>query len=153
MLVIKLSSCPTNPAYSCVFQPQNAKLFKMSQFVTLPLGLRMLPRLESSGLYLGVVDDVSILNSAHWTLSTPCIRFYLTQYIKEITSPLTYQQSYLELISDYPSYPKISQMAPKMDDGVAVAAVSSRNYKKLYACRLPGDSSIYTAELRAILLA
>ena len=36
----------------------------------------------------------------------------------------------------------------KMDDGVAAAAVSSRNYKKLYACCLPGDSSIYTAELR-----
>ena len=41
----------------------------------------------------------------------------------------------------------------KTDDGVAAAAVSSRNYKKPYAYRLPGDSSIYTAELRAILLA
>ena len=41
----------------------------------------------------------------------------------------------------------------KTDDGVAAAAVSSRNYKKLYACRLPGNSSMYTAELHAILLA
>ena len=36
---------------------------------------------------------------------------------------------------------------------VAAAAVSSINYKKPYACRLPGDSSFYTAELRAIVLA
>ena len=40
----------------------------------------------------------------------------------------------------------------KTNDGVAAAAVSTRNYKKSYACRLPGDSSIYTDELRAILL-
>ena len=43
--------------------------------------------------------------------------------------------------------------ASKTYDGVAAAAVSSRNVKKPYACRLPGDSSFYTTELRAILLA
>ena len=40
----------------------------------------------------------------------------------------------------------------KTADGVAAAAVSSRDYKKAYACRLLGDSSIYTVELCAILL-
>ena len=48
--VIKLNYCPYNPAYSCVFEPQNTKLFEKSQFVTPPLGLRMLPHLVSSGL-------------------------------------------------------------------------------------------------------
>ena len=28
--VIKLNSCPSNPAYSCVFEPQNAKLYEIS---------------------------------------------------------------------------------------------------------------------------
>ena len=75
-----------------------------SQFVTSPLGLRMIAQLERSGLDLDVVDDVSILDSAPWTLSTPCIRFDLTQYKKETANPRTYQQSYLELISDYTLY-------------------------------------------------
>ena len=43
--------------------------------------------------------------------------------------------------------------ASKTNDRVAVAVVSSRNYKKPYACRLHGDSSISTVELRTILLA
>ena len=90
--------CPKNPAYSCVFEPQNAKLFERSQFVTPPLGLRMLPHLESSGLDLDVIDDTSVLDTP-WTLSVPksTIRFDLTQFKKETTNPLTYQQSYLEL--------------------------------------------------------
>ena len=40
-----------------------------------------------------------------------------------------------------------------MNEGVAAAAVSFTNCQKTYACRLPFDSSIYTFELRAILLA
>ena len=36
--VMKLNSCPNNPAYSCIFELQNAKLFEKSQFVTPPLG-------------------------------------------------------------------------------------------------------------------
>ena len=41
----------------------------------------------------------------------------------------------------------------KTEEGVAVAAVSTKQIKKSFACRLPDNSSIYTAELRAILLA
>ena len=48
--VIKLNSCPTNPANSGAFEPQNAKFYEKSQFFTPRLGLRMLPHLESSGL-------------------------------------------------------------------------------------------------------
>ena len=80
-------------------------------------------------------------------------RFDLNQFKKERTNPVTYQQSYFELISDNPSYHIFFTDGSKTNDGVAAAAVSSRNYKKPYACRVPGDSSIYTAELQAILLA
>ena len=38
-------------------------------------------------------------------------------------------------------------------EGVAAAAVSTKRIKKTFTCRLPDDSSIYTAELRAILSA
>ena len=37
--------------------------------------------------------------------------------------------------------------------GVAAAAVSTKRSQKPLTCRLPDDSSIYTAELRTILLA
>jgi ribonuclease HI len=150
---MKLRSLPENPAYSCVFEPQNVPLFEESPSKIPPLGIRILPHLESSGLDLDVIDDTSVLGTAPWTLPIPTVRFDLNQFKKETTNPITYQQSYLELISDYPSYHKLFTDGSKTNDGVAAAAVSSRNYKKPYACRLPGDSSIYTAELRAILLA
>ena len=41
----------------------------------------------------------------------------------------------------------------KSEEGVAVAAVSTKRINKSFTCRLPDDSSIHTAELRAILLA
>ena len=41
----------------------------------------------------------------------------------------------------------------KTEEGVAAAAVSTKRMNKPFTCRLPDDSSIYTAELRAILLA
>ena len=65
----------------------------------------MLLLLESSGLDIGVTDDVAILDSAPWTvgLSVPTVRSDLTQFKKETTNPVTYHHTYLVLISDYPS--------------------------------------------------
>ena len=41
----------------------------------------------------------------------------------------------------------------KSEDGVAAAGICPQNYEKPYTCRLPNVSSVFTAELRAILLA
>ena len=47
--VLKLKTCPDNPAYSCVFEPPNTKLFEKSR-LTPPLGLRILPLFEDSNM-------------------------------------------------------------------------------------------------------
>ena len=65
----------------------------------------MLPHLESSELDLAVIDTGHCpLDTGPWTLSVPTVRFDLTQFKTETTHPVTYQQSYLELISNYSSY-------------------------------------------------
>ena len=88
--IIKLNVCPSDPASSCAFEPQNAQLFEKSQFVIPHLGLRVLPHLQCSGLDVDVVDGVSILESAPSTLSIPCIRLDLTQFSnKSTTNPTT----------------------------------------------------------------
>ena len=84
----------------------------------------MLPHLESSGLDLDVIDDTSVLDTAPWTRSVPTVRFDLTQFKMETTNPVTYPQSYLELISDYPSYHTFF-----FTDG---SKPNARNYKKPY---------------------
>ena len=57
------------------------------------------------------------------------------------------------LISEYPLWEKKITDSSKTEQRVAAAAVSTKLMNKPFTCRLPDDSSIYTAELRAILLA
>ena len=42
--LLKLKSPPENPAYSCVFEPENIELFESSQLKISPLSTHMLPR-------------------------------------------------------------------------------------------------------------
>ena len=87
--------------------------------------------LEIYGLDLDVIDDISVLDTASWTLSVPTVPFDLTQLkIKIKTNPVTYQQSYLELISDCRLYQNIftHHHDSKTNDGDAAAEVSHRNY-------------------------
>jgi len=94
---------PKNPAYSCIFEPENIKLFKESVSKIPPLSIRILPHLEKSKINLNLIDDASSLNIAHWTLSAPTVRFDLTKFKQDTTNPETYKQFYLQLISEYPS--------------------------------------------------
>ena len=67
-----------------------------------------------------------------------------------LTTFETYKQFYLSLISEYPSSDFFFTDGSKTEAGVAAAAVSTKYPRKPLTCRL---RSLYTAELRAILLA
>ena len=149
--VLKLKSLPENPACSCVFEPENTKLFEESESKVPPLGIRILPHLEKSKLNLNLVDDAPSLDIVPWKLSVPAVRFDLASFKKDTTKPEIYKQLYLQLISEYPLSEQIFTGGSKTEEGVAAAAVSTKRIKKPFTCRLPDDSSIYTAELRAIL--
>ena len=60
--VLKLKSLPENPAYSCVFEPENTKLYEESESKVPPLGVRILPHLEKTKLNLHLVDDAPSLD-------------------------------------------------------------------------------------------
>ena len=108
--VLKLKSLPENPAYSCVFEPENTKLFEASESKVPPLGIRIIPHLEKSKLNLNLVDDASPLDIIPWKLSVPVVHFDLTSFKKDTTNPEIYKQLYLQLISEYPlSEKKIHQ--------------------------------------------
>ena len=80
--VVKLKSLPENPAYSCVFEPENTKLFEASESKVPPLGICIIPHLEKSKLNLNLVDDASPLDIIPWKLSVPAVRFDLTSLKK-----------------------------------------------------------------------
>ena len=99
--VPKLKSLPENPADSCVFEPENAKLFEESESKVPPLGIRILPHLEKSKLNLNLVDDAPSLDIVPWKFSVPAVRFDLASFKKDTTNQEIYKQLYLQLISEY----------------------------------------------------
>ena len=76
--VLKLKTCPDNPAYSCILEQPNSKLFEKSN-LTPPLGLRILPLFDDS-VDLDVVDDTTVLDTPPWSQSEPEICLSLTKY-------------------------------------------------------------------------
>ena len=153
--VLKLKSLPEDPAYSCVFEPENTKLFEESESKVLPLSIRILPHLEKSKLNLNLVDEAPSLDIVPWKLSVPTVCFDLASFKKDTTNPEIYKQLDLQLISEYPLSERKKKFTDgsKTKEGVAVAAISTKQSKKTFTCWLPDNSSICTAELRAILLA
>ena len=130
--VLELKSLPENPAYSCVFEPENTKLFEAAESKVPPLGIRIIPHLEKSKLNLNLVDDASPLDIIPWKLSVPVVRFDLTCFKKDTTNPEIYKQLYLQLISESPLSEKKFTDGSKTEDGVAAAAVSTKRIKKTF---------------------
>ena len=149
--VLKLESLPENPPYSCVFEPENIQLSEESKSKIPPFGIRILPHLEKSKISLNLTDDAPSLDITPWTLSAPTVRFDLTKLKKDTANPETYKQFCLHLITEYPLSETVFNDGSKTE-GVAAATVSTKRSRKPFTCRLPDDSSIHTAELRAILL-
>ena len=80
--VLKLKSLLENPAYSCVFEPENVKLIQELVSKIPPLGIHILPHLEKSEINLNLIDDASCVDIAPWMLSVPTIHFDVIKWKK-----------------------------------------------------------------------
>ena len=105
--------------------------------------------MEKSKLNLNLVDDAPSLDIVPWKLSVPAVRFDLVSLKKDTTNPEIYKLLCLQLISEYPlSEKKIKKKitdGSKTEEGVAAVAIATKRIKKPFTCRLPDDSSVYTA--------
>ena len=109
--------------------------------------------MEKSKLNLNLVDDAPSLDIVPWKLPVPAVRFDLTSFKKIQQTRKFINRSIYNLSQNilYQNY--FFTDDSKTEVGVAAAAVSTNRINKPFTCRLPDDSSIYTADLRAILLA
>ena len=94
-----MKSHPDKPAYNGVFEPQNAIRFDASPSKIQQISLRNLPHLEKSGISLGLIDDLSVLSTAPWTLPVPSLRLDLATFKQDTTDPVRYEQFYLKPVS------------------------------------------------------
>ena len=152
--VLKVKSLPEHPAYDCVMDPQYIFKYVKNPTAIAPLGVRMKEVLKSANIdFKDVCDDFPFTTTAPWTFAFPNIRFDLSQYKKDTTSPALYSQRFLELCSEYPEYSKLYTDGSKAGGRLGAAVVSDRDFTQSDQERLPDEGSVFTAEARAIEMA
>jgi ribonuclease HI len=106
--------------------------------------------MEEIGLDIKNIADKEISPDPPWFNSKPRIIWTLSKHKKENTTPIVYKRLFCEVRDTFKGFKSLFTDGSKMDDAVAAAAVSN-DYES--SRRLPDGSSIFTAEMRAILAA
>ena len=147
---LKLKSNPLNQTYETVFEPQYKTLFQNKPNMIPSFGIRISSEFEKMNLDLDNIAEFKVPDVPPWTFSQPRVLFSLHNDKKSQTDPLVFRTKYHELLSNFPSYETIFTDGSKDGDTAGSACVTPSD---TYKCRLPDNSSIFSAEIKAIDLA
>ena len=150
---LKLKSNPKNPAHDCVFNPKFVEEFENSPMVIPPLSLRVRQYMHDADIDVEQIGEVTPCDVPPWHLQEPDVYLDLTFFKKSETTDAVYQQSLKELLDSFKYFKCIYTDGSKSEDGRVAAAAVSKHTKHTSKHRLIDHSSIYSAELQAILLA
>ena len=146
---LKLRSNPDNPADD-VFNPQLYDLYDKKPSAIRSFGHRVEEDLPAVCPQLDLIQTVSLPVDPPWTIQKPHTDLYLTHQKKHLADDCMFQSLFGELKSYYSDHRAIYSDGSKAENRVAAAATC----KNLSAqVRLPGNASIFTAELQALEIA
>lgn len=149
--IIKLRRNPKNPAYTVVFSPTRTS-------VALPevknaiqtLGKRLAHHIENMNINLNNVIQYHRPLIPPWNIRRPHIITNLMVSNKQTTHPNEYQQIFASIKESFSQYNFIYTDGSRSEDRVTAAIVHKTNS---YTADLLKESSIFTAEATAILMA
>ena len=144
--ITKLKSSPSNPAFECVFRPENENKYLKNAKVIPPLGIRMKEHLESAGIPLDQISDEDIYDIPPWELSTPTDNLNLHSSSKRETHDSEFKQRFLE-VNDYyeqKNFVPVYTDGSKTDNYVSSSAVFPVEILKV---NLPVHTSIVALKL------
>jgi ribonuclease HI len=149
--MLKLKSNRSNPAHKCVFEPDCKVLFDVKPTVIPTLGLRMHQQLLDLKVNLDNVAEYRLPSTPFWLLKQPVFVYSLHNVGNKADTPAYLFCARLnEILSDFDGFERVYTDGSKDGTAVAAAAVCAG---RVFVKRLPENSSIYSAEARAILLA
>ena len=143
----KLAANPMNPAHNCVFNPKYERLYNNTPSAIKPLGLRIQPLLEQANISIKNVQPFSLPSKEPWTQNPPKVILDLHKNKKSEVDSHIFKTEFLEIKSAYKHYMSIYTDGSKQDEKVACAVISPNFTDSI---RLPDNSSIFTAEAKAI---
>lgn len=147
---IKLKSNPQNPTYQDTFHPKFTTSFENKPNAIPTFGIRIQQLLNNMNLNINHIVTNSIPARPKWDMKIPIIRYDLHSSKKTDTNPNIFIAKFAEIKQEYHTFKFIYTDGSKKDNRVGSAAVMGRGS---WTERLPDEASIFTAELRAILLA
>ena len=149
--VLQLKSNPLNPTHKIVFQPRFAELFANKPKSTPTFGIRALNHFKTANISLDNIGTIELPKTPPWTICSPSILLNLAEDKKSDTSSTFYMIKFKEIVENFSEYEQIYTDGSKQGNRVGAAALIPNGAQK--SIRLPNKSSIYSAELRALLLA
>ena len=143
----KLAANPKNPAHTCVFNPKYERFYNNTPSAIKPLGLRIQPLLEQTNISIKNVQPFSLPSKEPWAQNPPKVILDLHKNKKSEVDSHIFKTEFLEIKSAYKHYMSIYTDGSKQDEKVACAVISPNFTDSI---RLPDNSSIFTAEAKAI---
>ena len=143
----KLAANPKNPAHSCVFNPKYERFYNNTPSAIKPLGLRIQPLLEQTNINIKNVQPFSLPSKEPWAQNPPKVILDLHKNKKSEVDSHIFKTEFLEIKSAYKHFMSIYTDGSKQDEKVACAVISPNFTDSI---RLPDNSSIFTAEAKAI---
>ena len=143
---IRLAANPSNPAHEVTFQPNYVDLYEQKPKAIKSFGIRISPLLEAANIKPQNVEKHFTSNIPNWCVKQPDI------LLDSHTGKKS--ESNLHILKfDFSRYKNFQQVYTdgSKEDSKAGCAVISDNHSNMQ--RIPDDSSIFTAEAKAVDLA
>ena len=147
---LKLKSNLDNPTHKVVFEPLNKDGFLKREKVIPPFSLLCEADINCLECDLEDVANCRIPEVPSWTSPNPTYLYNLASDKKAITDPIVFKTKFLEVKEQYYTHEDIYTDGSKDGEKVASATILDGELHQFW---LPDNSSIFTAELKAIDLA
>ena len=147
---IRLAANPSNPAHEVTFPPNYVNLYEQKPKAIKSFGIRISPLLESANIKPQNIEKHFTPNIPAWCMKPPEILFDLHSGKNSEAKPHILKDDFRKVQSRYKNYQQIYTDGSKEDSKVGCAVISD-NPSNMQ--RIPDESSIFTAEAKAIDLA
>ena len=147
---IRLAANPSNPAPEVTFPHNYVYLYEQKLKAIKSFGIRISPLLDAANIQPLNVEKQFTPNIPAWCVKQPDILFDLHSGKKSKTSPHILKDDFRKLQSRKKNYQHIYTDGSKEDSKVGCAVISDNHCNMQ---RIPDDSSIFTAEAKAVDLA